>query len=226
MKEIFIFAQTRSGSTLLQRAINQTPDVCIYGEHGGMLHGFADAYYATDFRESFNEPEKLKNPFVFAPCLSCIEQESFKNGMRIFLTGVLNPNNERRWGFKEVRYKGGRVFDLLSDLYPTAKFVFLVRDPDQGPFNDSAYYWLDTFMYFSKCRDAQPKRCKMIEYQQLGSVAELFEWLELDNRKTNLFRQMPRIGETKHKQHLTNGQLSCLEELGLHKPFFDFKWDL
>lgn len=247
MREIFIFAQTRSGSTLLQRAINQTENVVIYGEHGGMLNGFADAYYGSDLpcieAHSVNDLETLRSPKMFAPCLSCIEIKPFKQHMRNFLTSVLNPNPDyaHRWGFKEVRYKGARcrVFDMLVDLFPSAKFVFLVRDPvnqimsirsvpwgGNETFNERLYYWLDTFTFFNRCRKAHPSKCKMIEYANLRCVDELFNWLELDNRRVNLFRQMPRTGQTENKKQLTNGELSCLEELGLHDLYMENVWDL
>lgn len=241
MREIFIFAQTRSGSTLLQRAINQTENVCIYGEHGGMLNGFAEAYYGTDLRGSRNDLVTLIDPNMFAPCLSCIEGKPFKQHMRNFLTSVLNPNPEyaHRWGFKEVRYKGAqcRVFEMLVELFPSAKFVFLVRDPYEQiqsimsvpwggnePFNDRAYYWYDTFTYFARCRQSQPEKCRMIEYRNLRDVKKLFSWLELDNKRRNLFRAMPRTGETKTKVEFTREQRWSLEELGLTTLFNEFKW--
>lgn len=246
MREIFIFAQTRSGSTLLQRAINQVENVVIYGEHGGMLNGFSDAYYGADLpcieEYSRNDLETLRNPKMFAPCLSCIEIKPFKQHMRNFLTSVLNPNPEysHRWGFKEVRYKGAqcRVFDMLVDLFPSAKFVFLVRDPvnqimsirsvpwgGSEPLNQRLHYWHDTFTYFNRCRKSRPDVCRMIEYANLRNVSELFEWLELDCTRDNLFRQMPRTGATENKRQWTNAELAYLEEWGLQNLYMQHEWD-
>lgn len=228
MNEIFIFAQTRSGSTLLQRAINQTKDVTIYGEHGGLLNGYAAAYYAAlnaGLNDSRFKPEVLKDPKGFAPCVSCIEPSMFRMHTYSYLTKVLNPENTPRWGFKEVRYQNGRVFYLLAELFPTAKFVFLVRDPREQiqsvvsmeweTFASAYSYWLSTVIYFSNCQTACPDRCRFITYRQLRNVRPLFDWLGLDNSMNNLFRQMPRTGETETKIKLDSHQnkmikLQCL----------------
>lgn len=212
MNEIFIFAQTRSGSTLLQRAINQTEDVIIYGEHGGMLNGYAAAYYSaldTGLGDARFKPKTLKDPKGFAPCLSCIDPIRFKSQTRKYFTALLNPEESFRWGFKEVRYEGGQVFEMLAELYPSAKFVFLVRDPREQirsvmsmkweKFNPAYAYWLNTFRYFHKCRTALPDRCRFITYQHLRRVQSLFDWLGLDNPRYDLFRQMPRTGRTENK---------------------------
>lgn len=242
MREIFIFAQTRSGSTLLQRAINQTEGVLIYGEHSGMLRGFANAYFDAGVSDSHDSLEILRDPKMFAPCVNCIDSIRFRSKMHQFIEGILNPGLERRWGFKEVRYgkaSGCKVFKFLADVFPSAQFVFLVRDPreqiqsirsvpwgDKGSFSDSAYYWLDTFQSFRQYRLALPERCRMIEYDNLRCVSLLFEWLGLDNRRSNLFRQMPRTGKTEHKQPLTPGEEQTIEELGLTDLFLEFVWDL
>lgn len=232
MNEIFIFAQTRSGSTLLQRAINQTPDVTIYGEHGGLLNGYAAAYYAA-FEAGLNDsrfaPEALKDPKAFAPRLSCIEPSVFKLHTYNYLTKVLNPEHANRWGFKEVRYENGRVFDMLAELFPTAKFVFLIRHPHEQIRSvlsmewetfDSAYsYWLSTVVYFNNCQTACPDRCRFITYRHLRNVRSLFDWLELDNSRFDLFRQMPRTGETENKTKLDSHQKWIIEQRCL--PLFE-----
>lgn len=212
MNEIFIFAQTRSGSTLLQRAINQTPGVLVYGEHGGFLKGYADAYYATNFGDDGTEAN-LRDPNTFAPCLSCIDPAEVRRNMRTFLYDTINPFRSPRWGFKEVRYRHDRVFDLLSEMFPQAKFIFLIRNPleqvesirsvpwgeGHKDIMDSIIYWRDTFTYFEKCVQARPMRCKMIEYNNLRNVKKLFSWLEINNPMSNLFKEMPRTGQTEKK---------------------------
>lgn len=227
MNEIFIFAQTRSGSTLLQRAINQTKDVTIYGEHGGLLNGYAAAYYAalsSGLNDSRFKPEVLKDPKGFAPCFSGIDPHRFKSQTRNYLTGVFNSEDSIRWGFKEVRYRKGKVFDLLAELYPSAKFVFLVRDPREQiqsvvsmnweTFETGLQYWLDTHYYFIHCSRLLPERCRVIKYTSLRNVRKLFDWLELDNGISNLFIDMPRTGATENKQSLSDAQLAAIEDGG------------
>lgn len=228
MNEIFIFAQTRSGSTLLQRAINQTEDVIIYGEHGGLLHGYAAAYYTAfdmGLAGSRFEPEKLKDPEIFAPCASCIEPIQFKSHMRKFTENVLNPARSFRWGFKEVRYgkhENCKVFYMLAELFPTAQFVFLVRDPREQIRSvvsmkwetfDAAYnYWRNTFLYFNQCKTDLPDRCRFITYQHLRHAGGLFLWLHLNNPMFDLFKDMPRTGETKDNTQLDTFQKWHIEQ--------------
>lgn len=244
MNEIFIFAQTRSGSTLLQRAINQTPNTLIYGEHSGMLDRFADAYYAGfmgGLKDSRYEPEKLRDINAFAPCLSCITSGNFACNLRKFIEDTFNPVGVDRWGFKEVRYKSSRcrVFAMLAELFPTSKFVFLVRDPreqvqsirsvpwgDQSPFGSSLTYWMETFFYFQDCARKDPMRTAMIHYENLRNVSELFRWLGLDNSMKNLFNEMPVTGETKNKKTFTRQEQEEIDRSKLVEEFLNFKWSL
>lgn len=239
MNEIFIFAQTRSGSTLLMRAINQTPNLTIYGEHGGFLNGYAAAYYAAmdaGLNDSRFKPELLKDPKMFAPCLSCIDPGRFKKSTRNYLVDVLNADGAPRWGFKEVRYgedTNCKVFEMLAELFSDAKFVFLVRDPREQiqsvvsmeweKFDDALKYWKSTHDYFVQCVKSLPKRCRMIDYSSLCNVRKLFDWLELDNRRSNLFKEMPRTGATENKIHLTMPQLQSIKN---HGALYSYKWRL
>lgn len=242
MNEIFIFAQTRSGSTLLMRAINQTPDVTIYGEHGGLLHGYAAAYYAAmgaGLNDSRFKPEVLKDPKMFAPCLSCIDPGLFKKLTRNYIADVLNADDAPRWGFKEVRYgkdPNCKVFAMLAELFPNAKFVFLVRDPREQiqsvvsmeweKFADALKYWMNTHYYFVQCAKSLPNRCRMIEYHNLRNVRKLFNWLELDNRRSNLFKEMPRTGATESKVHLTMPELQSIKDHGALDAFINNQWGI
>lgn len=239
MNEIFIFAQKRSGSTLLQRAINQTPGVTIYGEHGGMLQGFAAAYYQaleTGLNDVRFSAEVLRKPDSFAPCYSGIDPFIFKRQMRNFVEGTFHPRGGTlRWGFKEVRYTD-KVFELLAEIFPTAKFIFLVRDPREQiqsvmsmrweGFDSALKYWLNTFSYFDKCTKAMPARCRMLHYENLRNVKKTFDWLGLDSPLKNLFRQMPVTGETENKQPLTWPHLQAIEHSGALDLFINFVWNI
>lgn len=242
MNEVFVFAQTRSGSTLLQRAINQTPGMMLYGEHGGMLHGFAAAYYGADFpcleQHSRNKPEVLRDLNAFAPCQSCIEANALRDNMRYFIENTFNPNHSPRWGFKEVRYgrhtryESDRVFKMLVELFPTAKFVLLVRDPrdqiqsavsmnwvqpDQG-----IEEWRKQFEFYCALRRDHPDRCRIYEYPQLEDATRIFDWLQLDCPYAALFSQLPVTGATPSKgmDILAHEKIKAfLLPLYLHQPF-------
>jgi hypothetical protein len=232
MNEIFIFAQTRSGSTLLQRAINQNPGVLIYGEHGGMLSGYARAYYGSDLqclaKHSRFEPEKLRDLNGFVPCQSCITVGNLRGNMRDFVEATFNPSHSRRWGFKEVRYGRGQVafdhpvVDLLIELFPSCKFVLLIRDPREqiasqigmgwSPANAAFYDWHKQFEFYSRLRQEHQDRCRFYHYEQLRDASRMFAWLELDCPQKNLF-ELPVTGATPSKSPITEVLAKNIEEV-------------
>lgn len=230
MNEIFVFAQTRSGSTLLQRAINQTPGVTLYGEHGGMLHGFAAAYYGADLpclaKHSSYTPERLKDLNAFVPCHSCITVGNLRGNMRDFIEATFNPAHAKRWGFKEVRYgrrhqhEDMRVFEMLVELFPTAKFPLLIRHPrDQIISQVSMGWskpeaaldeWLRQFNFYCKLRRDYPDRCRLFEYWRLVDAQPIWDWLQLDCPVNRLF-ELPVTGATT-KKSVDEKTLSIIEQ--------------
>lgn len=243
MNEIFLLAQTRSGSTLLQRAINQTPGVLVYGEHGGMLSGFARAFYGADFpcleKHSRCEPERLRDLNAFVPCQSCITADALKNNFRYFIESTFNPDHSPRWGFKEVRYGRGQVafdypiVDMLVDLFPTCKFVLLVRNPMEQITSqvgmgwsraDAAFWeWYKQFEFYSKLREQKPDHFRFYQYSQLGDVSRMFEWLGLPCPVPNLFR-LPVTGATPNKGAITEVLARNIEEM-LMPMFVNQRYD-
>jgi hypothetical protein len=148
-RPIFIFAQSRSGSTLLQRLLNSLDGVIIYGEHLGILKGVAAAYLEFIRRRTkghtfcSEDPDpaavqrlalrRLKDPTDFSPNANGFSYvhvtESFRGFVRRLIHCISEPPFQR-WGFKEIRYDStDAVFDMLVDLFPAATFLCLVRDP-------------------------------------------------------------------------------------------------
>jgi len=147
-RPIFVFAQPRSGSTLLQRLLNSLENVIIYGEHLGLLKGVADSYIGflkdpkrrefcsdTVDVEAFRTEtvNRLKDPLHFSAITNGLVGDEFDDTYRHFIKTLLHgapASDTRRWGFKEIRYGvGDVVFEMLLKLFPAASFVFLVRHP-------------------------------------------------------------------------------------------------
>ncbi|MCC7274077.1 MAG: sulfotransferase [Alphaproteobacteria bacterium] len=126
----------RCGSTLLQRYLNSTGRVFIWGEHAGLLAGmpraFADMWTMRDMgRRQLQELRHSPSAAWIANVSPDIEAFLLP-ALRGFLVAAYAPaTRERgiaRWGFKEVRYDAAMAKLLLS-LFPAGRVVFLVRHP-------------------------------------------------------------------------------------------------
>lgn len=142
MDPVFLLSPGRSGSTLLQRHLNSSDDLILWGEHGGFLKEFGRAYrkwHNNDHVQYLLQSESVHASLLLSkkPAIGVdvewtnnFTKEDFKEYLatmirELFTIGV--PEN-LRWGFKEVRYKGEDIY-FLRGLFPASQFVFIVRDP-------------------------------------------------------------------------------------------------
>lgn len=144
---IFLLGSGRSGTTLLQKILNSADDVMIWGEHGGFLKKLARAYYAHTENPKVKRKIFLQNPGPNDPNLDhhrlrltdfdyCWMNWYGRREVAANFAGLIEsffhpPGMEKRhWGFKEIRYGGeDRVVEMLAELFPNARFVFIVRNP-------------------------------------------------------------------------------------------------
>ena len=133
---IFIFAASwRTGSTLLQRIVNASGEVFIWGEPGflpearGLFICLGSYLERVKWRrkDAFDgavgkwiqivspDPKRINAAFV-----------SFFEELYIKETKSLGFP---RWGFKEVRANAVAHIRFLRSIYPDARFLFLVRNP-------------------------------------------------------------------------------------------------
>lgn len=142
---VVLLSTGRCGSTLLQRILNASAEVTIWGEHAGFLTGIADSYFTL----RSGRPVQHKNPRV--PYQSLIGEyrdlsESInwvnpfdvpfvQSCYRRFLLGLFGrglDSSEICWGFKEILYGNqDRVVEMWQELFPDSRYVFLIRAPYQ-----------------------------------------------------------------------------------------------
>jgi len=138
-KPIFVFCiGGRSGSTFIQRLLNSSDEVVIQGEQISVLECFGYLYEAINqFKdnEAINIDSKLlleslktKNHLHFYPnaMLGCLKKDYMKNIITQFLEV---EDCELRFGFKDIRILSTSL-EMLYNLFPDAKFVFVVRNPN------------------------------------------------------------------------------------------------
>ena len=139
-------AMGRSGSTLLMRLLNCSPDMVIWGEHNGFLSALGRSFhalttkFATDcMRNSqrFAEPVLHQQPIILdrGQRWSCEWVNIFTKAdtLAAFRNLIVDLLGRRlpagvRWGFKEIRYHGEEI-EFLRTLFPRAQFILLLRNP-------------------------------------------------------------------------------------------------
>jgi hypothetical protein len=209
---IFLLGTGRCGSTLLQKILNSVDNVMIYGEHGGFLKDVARAYFLNledkiieKFIMSENaagkDPvsvfETLKNPQLWSAWTNWYNRDTVRDNFRHFIESFFNPVSLRQkvnWGFKEIRYGlDDRVVEMLADLYPEGRFVFIVRHPveviaskisaraSEGIETD-AHIWVTQNTYFLSFHKENIERSVIVCYEELISnnsqqLSQLFDWL-------------------------------------------------
>jgi hypothetical protein len=130
----------RTGSTLVQRMLNQTGDVLIWGEpytEGALLQRLTEALTFLDpvagrfHGKVLPDDGELPSPGVWTanmtPPLSHLVAAQKAMLDRLWAVPA-EQHGCTRWGVKEVVW-GRAVIDLLAVLYPDARFLLLVRDP-------------------------------------------------------------------------------------------------
>ncbi len=145
---VVILSAGRSGSTLLQRIVNTSPNLVIWGEHGGMLSGVANSYqnliYGKQLNDfHYNRKDKVTKSLITGSYskynisinwMNSFDKENSKDLFRNFIFSTLNQKvkltSTQKCGFKEILYSNNdNVVNMLVDLFPDTKFLFSIRNP-------------------------------------------------------------------------------------------------
>ncbi len=133
---IFIFAASwRSGSTLLQRVVNASADVFIWGEPRFLAQ--AQTLYAR-MMDIATRPGQGAGDISGIPSGAWIPtvfpgKERVRNAYATLFCDLFAYDDRAarfpRWGFKEVRPGALKAAQFLYEIFPGCRFVFLVRHP-------------------------------------------------------------------------------------------------
>jgi hypothetical protein len=220
---IFLLGTGRCGSTLLQKILNSVDNVMIYGEHGGFLRQIAEAYflnledkkiekYIMSQNVAGEDPtsvlESLKDPQLWTAWMNWYNRETVKKNFRDFTESFFNPialGQKVHWGFKEIRYGlNDRVLEMLADLYPKGRFIFMVRNPADvvaskisarmsDGLETDVQSWVEQNTNFLGFYRLNKEKSRIVRYEDLiGSnspqLEQLFDWLgfSLTDKQTNI----------------------------------------
>lgn len=192
MKYAFIVCCARSGSTVLQKALNSSKGVLIRGENAGIVRDLiaisrkarsAKATYYGDY------PTSDSPWFGFTEFDPSALQEDIR---RVVTERFLRPESHTRVaGFKEIRWNFDNLradLEEIRSVFPGAKFVFNVRNPSQisrsGPWanNQGALEWLRSAdLAIRTAAKEFGQDGLLVEYEDWASqparVAEVLEFL-------------------------------------------------
>ena len=142
---IIILGPGRCGSTLLQRVLNTSEEITIWGEHSGFLRGISASYFELMYDQAIQkccyaknlDPAivvgSLSNPDLSIEWINAFNQQIVREEYKKFIINLLNYSFDMeniRWGFKEIRYTNkDKTVNLLLDLFPESFFIFSIREP-------------------------------------------------------------------------------------------------
>lgn len=128
----------RTGSTVLQAALNALPGVIVRGENYSALRGL-DAYVQS-LAETADRHHAGRPTHPWYGSARLDPGAVLDDLRRHVLATVLRPKADTTWvGFKEVRYEPGHFADydvllnhllFLDKLLPGIRYVMNVRDPE------------------------------------------------------------------------------------------------
>jgi hypothetical protein len=145
---ILLLSSGRTGSTLIQRIINTSENIVMWGEHNGMLSGIARSYFNILYSKPINDfhysrldeisPSLIEHSYSeynkVINWLNSFDKIKTKELYQSFIFSLLNQeiriNEHQKWGFKEICYTNqDRTVDMFFDLFPETKIIFSIRNP-------------------------------------------------------------------------------------------------
>jgi len=201
-KHLFIKAIGRSGSTLLQRVLNQVPGVLIRGENYAAFNKLRECYELMSDAESVKNKastdEHTKNAWD-----NWLDRDRVLMATRQLMETILDPTFEQHVvGYKEIRfgatdmpglyncYEGlDQQVDFENAVFPDARHIFLYRDTEE--LLQSAWWAKNKKMAemtintqlesMRRTARSRPESCCMIDYGSIKNkdgLRSLFDWLE------------------------------------------------
>jgi hypothetical protein len=187
-RPIFIFGSAyRCGSTLLQRYLNSSGCVFIWGENDGLVERIIEAVTLpeewTEISDRQEQAFKSKGDSAWIANLNPqVTKSDFLRAALLAYYEEAPPNSAPRWGFKEVKHTSD-VADLLLRAFPHGRVLFLVRRFEEvlasnagtdwyvsvGGAESVKQLWLKTVRSFLSFEDP---RSMLIRFETLASRNE------------------------------------------------------
>ena len=174
---VFIVTYGRTGSTLLQKALNAMPGVYVAGENYDIVRGLFEAWRsATVLKDKYGwGHQAADHPWHGA---LAADPDAFARALADgFVATILRPpRGTRTAGFKEIRYLTpdlGEQLEFMAAAFAPALFVFNTRSVDEV---SRSAWWQDVdkgelaadVARFDRITDAfvaaHPAQCVKVDY--------------------------------------------------------------
>ncbi len=138
-ENIFIYGVCgRSSSTALQRILNSSDEVFIFGEHHGLMENLVNSYFcaekdnkegrAKDLEKLIDCFEKKKHTSFYAIATNDFQPLAHSIKQLIIET-ITPPLDYSRTGFKEIGVVSQASLLNMEKMFPNSHFIFLFRNP-------------------------------------------------------------------------------------------------
>lgn len=202
MNYLTVVTYGRTGSTVLQAALNALPGVLVRGENYGAMRGLGAYVQSIADTADRHHAGKPSNPWFGSARLD--PQAVVDDLRRHVVDTVLRPRPDTSWlGFKEVRYETGHFagYDqllehllFLNTVFPSLRYLVNVREPEAAarsgwwPDNPDAVAVLSTTRQW--LADATDELCTMLGTDR----AVLVDYEQWNGRPDVLISAFTRLG--------------------------------
>lgn len=145
-RHVFVFSVCgRASSTALQRILNSSGEICLWGEPWVILEAFRHYLFVDNLLD--NEVVKLQKDGL-AMLQASLEDgqhtrfyanafpdwKPYRDHLADLVTGQLLPpggevSPETKFGFKEIKGESVQHLRGIRRMFPNSRFIFLFRDP-------------------------------------------------------------------------------------------------
>lgn len=233
---VFVLGCDRSGTTLLSLLLSQSPDLHMTLESGFIpdLYEKKDAYgdLSTSkqrwfFIRDLQTTNATSNTIAFDIFELTEEQaeESVKKAAPTDYAGAIDAlfsktaeqHDKPRWGNKTPKYV--HHIDLLTNLFPDAKIIHLIRDPRDvaasikrvgwtHTIKEAAQFWNERVTDGLQGRELSNDTYYELKYESLlenpsTTLQQIYNWLDIDftNEVIEQYREdRDRTSITKHEE--------------------------
>lgn len=230
-KHVFIYTVgVRVSSTALQRILNSSNQICIYGEPHSLVENLLNLIRQMETSNTLHRGDykKLVRAFktnrhnVFYPNAMKDLNDSIILVKSIF-TNIFYPINDvRRFGYKAISVKSIETFKSLKKMFPNSYILFLFRNPiNQWRSIKSLDWWGEYY----KDVDFLIKEYTRLsnEYMQFNSyfiednvlydkhlISSLLRFLKIDSFDENLLSD--NVGAAKNKKDISIKERNAIEK--------------
>ncbi len=239
-KHVFIYAVCgRASSTALQRILNSSNEICIWGESWSAADIFLE--FIHDIKQKNADIAKTKKNAEFKLFKDCfqtgVHDKFYPNAFRplnpliaqaeaLFGEAIKPLQGFKRTGYKEIRIRRESTLHTLIEMFPNSMIVFLFRDPlkqwvsvrDTGWFaaskdiNKFIEEYNKRATIYMNIAQKLPQNCIFIENTQLSDpvqVEALLRQLDISKYDKSL---LEKVVSSVRKLPLTDHEKKLLEE--------------